>query len=126
MKKNLVITALIGILTVILGAFAAHSLKQRLHPDAIKSFETAIQYQMFHVLALLFVNMYQGFSKKTRNTISYFFFIGILFFSGSIYAIHLLNIPSKSVWFITPAGGIFFILGWVFMLISFLKKVQKN
>lgn len=122
MKRNLVITALIGMLTVILGAFAAHTLKEKLGPDALKSFETAVLYQMFHVLVLLFVNIYMGFSKKSKNIISYFFFIGMLFFSGSIYAIHLLGIPAKSIWFATPIGGILFILGWIFILISFLKK----
>ena len=125
MKKNLIITCLIGILTIILGAFGAHLLKDKLDADGLTSFETAVRYQMYHVLVLLFVNSYSGFSSKTKTRISYLFFAGIFLFSGSIYAIHLFNISPKSIWFVTPFGGIVFIIGWMFMLISFLKKDSK-
>jgi len=125
MKKNLTITAFIGILTVILGAFAAHGLKEHLDHDALKSFETAVLYQMFHVLALLFVNVYQGFTERSKNIISYFFFAGILLFSGSIYCIYLLGVAASSIWFVTPMGGILLILGWIFMLISILRTQEK-
>ncbi|MDJ0645126.1 MAG: DUF423 domain-containing protein [Flavobacteriaceae bacterium] len=124
MTKNLIITCLIGILAIVLGAFAAHALKEHLNPDALKSFETAVRYQMYHALVLLFVNTYRGFSTKTKNTISYIFFTGILFFSGSIYAIHLIPIDAKNIWFITPTGGLLLIIGWIFMLISFSKKSE--
>ena len=100
MNKNLSITALLGALTIILGAFGAHVLKEKLSPETLQSFETAIRYQMYHVLALLFVNIYHSFSNKTKNMISYLFFMGIFFFSGSIYAIAA-GINPKSIWFIT-------------------------
>ncbi len=54
MNKNLSITAFLGITAIILGAFASHSLKEKLTPDAMSSIETAIRYQMYHVLVLLF------------------------------------------------------------------------
>lgn len=125
MKRNLIITCLIGALGIILGAFAAHSLKNTLDADALKSFETGVRYQMYHVIVLLFVNTFQGFSAKTKNTISYMFFAGILLFSGSIYAIYLLNINPKSIWFITPLGGLIFIFGWLYMLYAFSKTTSK-
>ncbi|WP_456420862.1 DUF423 domain-containing protein [Lutibacter sp.] len=121
MKKNLIITSLIGALTIILGAFGAHSLKEILSVTELKSFETAVRYQMYHVIVLLFVNTYSKFNEKTKNTISYLFFIGILFFSGSIYAITF-GVNAKSIWFITPLGGIFFIIGWLKITFSFWKK----
>jgi len=121
MKKNLVITSLIGVLTIILGAFGAHSLKEILSVAELKSFETAIRYQMYHVIVLLFVNTYSKFNEKTKNYISYLFFTGILFFSGSIYAITF-GVNAKSIWFVTPLGGLFFILGWLKITLSFLKK----
>jgi uncharacterized membrane protein YgdD (TMEM256/DUF423 family) len=121
MNKNLSITALLGALTIILGAFGAHALKEKLSPEILQSFETAVRYQMYHVLALLFVNIYHGFSNKTKNMISYLFFMGIIFFSGSIYAITA-GVNPKSIWFITPLGGLLFIIGWVFMFYSFVKK----
>jgi len=121
MNKNLAISAALGALTIILGAFGAHALQEILTLNELKSFETAVRYQMYHVLVLLFVNTYSKFDVKTKNSISYLFFIGILFFSGSIYAITL-GINAKSIWFITPIGGVFFILGWLKMAISYLKK----
>ena len=121
MKKNLSITALLGALAIILGAFGAHALKEKLLPETLQSFETAVRYQMYHVLVLLFVNIYHGFSNRTKNMISYLFFMGILFFSGSIYAIAA-GFNPKLIWFITPLGGLFFIIGWIFMFYSFIKE----
>jgi uncharacterized membrane protein YgdD (TMEM256/DUF423 family) len=112
----------LGALTIVLGAFGAHSLEEIISENASKSFETAVRYQMYHIIVLLFVNAYSEFSLKTKNTVSYFFFAGILFFSGSIYAITL-GINPKNIWFITPLGGLFFILGWLKMGISYFKKV---
>ena len=122
MNKNLSITSLLGIITIVLGAFAAHSLKESLSSEAMEGLRTGIRYQMYHVIVLLFVNTYQGFSEKLKNNISIFFFIGILFFSGSIYAIYIGGVPAKSIWFITPLGGLLLIVGWVLMFVSFLKK----
>lgn len=126
MKRNLIITSIIGTITIVLGAFAAHALKEKLTPDALKSFETAVRYQMYHVLVLLFVNTYQSFSIKTKNAISLLFFIGILLFSGSIYAIYLLGINPKSIWFITPLGGLTLISGWILMLLQFIKNNNQE
>lgn len=122
MNKNLSITAMLGMLAIILGAFGAHALKEKLGADAIQSFETGVRYQMYHVLALLFINTYSGFSTKTKETISWLFFIGILFFSGSIYTITAGGIDPKSIWFITPLGGLLFIVGWLVMFFNFIKK----
>jgi len=54
-NKNLAITSVLGLIAVILGAFGAHALKEKLGVDALKSFETAVRYQMYHVIVLLFV-----------------------------------------------------------------------
>jgi len=122
MKRNLIITAILGILAIILGAFGAHALKEKLAIESLQSFETGVRYQMFHVIVLLFVNTYNGFSSQTKNWISLLFFIAIFFFSGSIYTITVGGIDPKSIWFITPFGGLLFIIGWILMLISFIKK----
>ena len=122
MNKYLIVTALIGAITIVLGAFGTHALAEKLSVDALKSFETAVQYQMYHVIVLLFVNTYKGFSDKTKEYISLLFLFGIILFSGSIYLITIGSISAKSIWFITPLGGLLFIIGWIFMLISFTKK----
>jgi uncharacterized membrane protein YgdD (TMEM256/DUF423 family) len=126
MFKNLIITCFLGMFAVILGAFSAHALKELLTLDQLSSFETAVKYQMYHVLVLLFVNTFEGFTLKQKNRISYIFFVGILFFSGSIYVLQLTSITAKSIWFVTPLGGLFFIIGWLMMLTVFIKKIGEN
>ncbi|MGG6230268.1 DUF423 domain-containing protein [Tenacibaculum sp. SDUM215027] len=126
MYKNLTIAAVLGVIAVVLGAFGAHALKTKLTPEAIESFQTAVRYQFFHVLLLLFVNMFTEFTNKEKNRISYFLIAGILLFSGSIYLIYLVNVPAKAIWFVTPLGGTLLIVGWSLLTYSFLKKVVKN
>ncbi|UAM97124.1 DUF423 domain-containing protein [Polaribacter litorisediminis] len=126
MFKNLIITCFFGALAIILGAFGAHALKETLTPDQLQSFETAVRYQMYHVIIVLFLNTYDGFSKKQKNALSYLFFAGILFFSGSIYMIQLTSVTASSIWFITPLGGLFFIIGWISMIVIFVKKHRKE
>ena len=120
-NKNLGITSLLGMLAVLLGAFGAHSLEGKIEPSMIEVFETAVKYQMFHVIVLLFVNMYPPFTEKLRNRISLLFFIGILFFSGSLYLISALGMNPKHIWFVTPLGGLFLVLGWLKLSISFFR-----
>ena len=126
MYKNLTITSLLGVITIILGAFGAHALKNKLTIEGMSSFNTAVRYQMYHTIVLLFVNTYEGFTKKQKNRISLFFFLGIFLFSGSIYVIHLTDITAKSIWFVTPLGGVSFVVGWFLMMLIFLKKTRET
>lgn len=121
MKINLIIAAILGAIAIILGAFGAHALKEKLDVDALASYETGVKYLMYHVLVLLFINSFGGFSDGSKNTLSLIFFIGLLFFSGSIFLISLKVVPAKSIWFITPLGGVLLIIGWVFMAVKFFK-----
>ncbi|MFK8058612.1 MAG: DUF423 domain-containing protein [Polaribacter sp.] len=126
MFKNLIITSVLGVLAIAFGAFGAHALKETLTVQELSSFETGVRYQMYHVIVLLFVNIYDGFSVSQKNKISNLFFLGILFFSGSIYVIHLTAISAKSIWFVTPLGGLMLMIGWVLMIIIFLKKLRNS
>ena len=126
MFKNYIIICFLGMLAIILGAFGAHALKESLTAVELLSFETAVRYQMYHVIVLLFVNMYAGFSVKQKNTISWLFFFGIFFFSGSIYAIQLTKLTAKLIWFITPFGGLLLVLGWGYMMRYFITKELKK
>lgn len=126
MYKKLTITSLLGFLAIILGAFGSHALKNKLSMDAIDSFNTAVQYQMYHTIVLLFVNTYEGFTTNQKNKISRFFFLGIFLFSGSIYVIHLTDVTAKFIWFITPLGGVSFVVGWFLMMLIFLKKLRES
>ena len=114
-------TALLGAIAIGLGAFGAHSLKEVLTADQLDSFETAVRYQMYHVIVLLIVLTGALLSSKVKKIISLLFILGILLFSGSIYAITF-GIPAEFIWFITPIGGLMFIVGWVLLAIHFLKS----
>lgn len=121
-NKYLSLSAFFGFLAVVLGAFGAHALKEKLEPEVLASFETGVRYMMYHAIALLFVNIYEGLKEKTKNRISLLFIVGIIFFSGSIFAISAFGVPAKYIWFITPIGGLFLIFGWLFLLYSFINK----
>lgn len=122
MYKNLTITTLLGVFAVVLGAFGAHALKAKLSPEAMNGFETAVRYQLFHVIVLLVINLNSILSSKQKRILTLFFVFGVLCFSGSIYAIYLMNIPAKTVWFVTPLGGLFLIIGWSYLCYIFFKK----
>ncbi|WP_372745501.1 DUF423 domain-containing protein [Lutibacter sp.] len=124
MNKYLAVSSFLGAITIVLGAFGAHALKSALTQDQLLSFETAVRYQMYHVIVLLFVNIYNGFTEHQQKWINGFFITGILLFSGSIYAITF-GVPAKAIWFITPLGGILLILGWIYMGQSFLSSKKK-
>ncbi|ARV15285.1 DUF423 domain-containing protein [Polaribacter sp. SA4-12] len=126
MFKNLIIACFLGLIAIVLGAFGAHALKDILSSSELSSFETGVRYQMYHVIALLFVNIYDGFTASQKNSITYIFLLGILLFSGSIYVIHLTSITAKSIWFVTPLGGLTLIIGWFTMIIIFLKKLRNS
>jgi uncharacterized membrane protein YgdD (TMEM256/DUF423 family) len=120
------IAAFLGMLTIILGAFGAHALKDQLEPESLQSFETGVRYMMFHVLGILLINFSPLLSQRSKTRISQLFLIGIVLFSGSIFVIATGMIQAKTIWFITPLGGLFFVLGWLIAAISFLKSNDKN
>ena len=123
MFKNLIIACFLGLIAIVLGAFGAHALKDILSTSELSSFETGVRYQMYHAIVLLFVNIYDGFTTSQKNKLTFIFFLGILLFSGSIYAIHLTSISAKSIWFVTPIGGLTLIIGWFMLIVIFLKII---
>ena len=123
MNKILSVIAFLGAITIVLGAFGAHSLQKVLSEVELRSFETAVRYQMFHVLMLLFVNSIAQISGKNKKIITFIILIGIGFFCGSIYAITF-GVDAKQIWFITPLGGLLLIIGWFKLGLDFWKGVK--
>lgn len=117
LNKNIVVTsAVLAAVTIAIGAFGAHGLKQLVTADALATFETGVRYQMYHVLALLVVGFADKLPSTTKKWVFRFFCFGILLFSGSIYMLALKEQLPFSVSFlgpVTPVGGFLFILGWV-------------
>jgi len=108
----LVLAAINGFLAVSLGAFAAHGLKSMLGPDLLATFQTGVQYHMYHALAMLAVGVLVAqFPAQTGLRVAgYLFMAGILLFSGSLYVLALSGIRWLGA--ITPIGGVAFLAGW--------------
>ncbi len=126
-KRFLSLGALSGTIAVALGAFGAHGLKQVVSSDAVAVFQTGVQYQMYHTLALLLVAIvYDRLPNKWIMWTGYLFSAGIVFFSGSLYLITALRAAERTIpvliGAITPMGGLLFILGWLCLLIGVFKK----
>lgn len=118
----LAVGSLYGLVGVVFGAFGAHALASRLTPDMQDVWQTAVQYQFYHALALLAVGMLmrQGLTGAAMAAATLFFIIGVLVFSGSLYILAL----SGARWLgaITPIGGTLLIAGWLALLVAAIRS----
>ncbi|GGH05922.1 DUF423 domain-containing protein [Mucilaginibacter phyllosphaerae] len=127
MNKQIIITAsILGAIAVIAGAFGAHALKASLSAYQLEVWQTAVQYQFYHVFALLFLSTFTRFKNKTIAITYYLFTLGIVLFSGSLYLLacrDLLKMPGLvALGPITPIGGLLFIIGWGFLAIAAFRN----
>lgn len=112
--------SLFGFLGVALGAMGAHALEARLTSDRLDTYELAARYQLYHALALLAAAWaYTRWPGAATSLAGWFFTSGILLFSGSLYALAL-GAP-RWVAFITPFGGVSFLIGWALLGWSALR-----
>lgn len=112
MKLWLTTGALYGFLGVAFGAFGAHALRARLSADMLAIWKTAVDYQFYHALALLLVGLWIAQQPaRALNAAGICFALGILLFSGSLYALALSGVRVLGA--ITPFGGLLFLLGWL-------------
>lgn len=121
-KYLIKIAALNGFSGVLLGAFGAHALKERLSAYALSVYQTGVQYQMIHALALLGVGALALALEEDRwlRRAGNFFGAGIGIFSGSLY---LLALTGTTWWgAITPLGGLSLIVGWLCLLRAVMKR----
>ena len=126
MNRRIIITASIfGLLAVIGGAFAAHGLKQYLSASQLEIWHTGVQYQFYHVFALLFLSTFARPNNRLTNAAYYLFTFGIICFSGSLYLLACRELLGWS-WLIvmgpiTPLGGLMFIAGWASMVLAAVR-----
>jgi uncharacterized membrane protein YgdD (TMEM256/DUF423 family) len=125
MNRRICITgALLGVLGICLGAFAAHGLEPLISEDSLRSFETGIRYQIYHAFLLLLLGSTNIVKSKWKPGIFYLVLIGVVFFSFSIYGLATNDLSSfdfKQIALITPFGGLLLILGWVLLLLGIVK-----
>lgn len=98
-------------LAVAAGAFGAHAMKHHVAADDLAIFNTGVQYQMAHALALILFGLFVGQRNSPAVWPGISFFIGIVVFSGSLYALVLTGIRKFGI--ITPIGGVAFLIGWI-------------
>src|SRR5687768_8086832 len=112
-KLFMILGSLLAGLSIALGAFGAHSLKKFADADTVSIYQTGVQYQMYHALALIVVGLIaEKFSLSMINYTGYLFIAGMVFFSGSLYLIASLKAMNKTVptlvGIMTPIGGLLF------------------
>ena len=126
-KPALISGSVFAALAVVIGAFGAHALKEKLGPELLPVFETGVKYQFYHSFALLATGLaFMAYPYKQLKLATLFFVIGIVLFSGSLYVLALMKannqVGLKGFGVLTPIGGLFFILGWLMLLLGVAKK----
>jgi uncharacterized membrane protein YgdD (TMEM256/DUF423 family) len=117
------IAAYLGALSVILGAFGAHALRNLVPPKALEVFETGVRYQFYHVFALALAGiLYHFYPNKLIYWSGNCFIGGIILFSGSLYLLTYASATESTAfrWVgpITPLGGLLFITGWILLALG--------
>jgi uncharacterized membrane protein YgdD (TMEM256/DUF423 family) len=120
-SKQLLLTgAVLGLLSVVLGAFGAHAFKATLTANnRLDTYELAVRYQFFHALAFLFAGIWVGEGAWAGG---YAWLAGVILFSGSLYALAFTNSTALYIVLATPLGGLMFIVGWAMLILSILRK----
>lgn len=120
MRIWLFIAALAGAGAVASGAFAAHGLRGILSPSDLRTFDTGARYHMVHALAMgLAALAMRGGARPLARLAAILFLAGIVLFSGSLYLLALTDV--RAFGFITPAGGLAFLLGWIVLGLAALR-----
>ncbi len=125
MRLFFVAGTLSAFLAVVLGAFAAHELKDSLSADALKVFETGVRYQMYHALAMLLLPALSAFGHhRWLKRAGWGFLVGSFLFSGSLYMLATTGQPVFGP--VTPVGGVAFIIGWLCLFAASLRGFNND
>ena len=122
-KIFLLAGSILGGLGVAIGAFGAHALKSQLElTNRVQTFETGVQYQFYHALALILIGIIaEKINSSAIEYAGYAMIAGTVIFSFSLYALCLTGITKLGA--ITPIGGVLLIVGWVSLAMGIIKKL---
>lgn len=124
MKRSLLLLgSLLGFFGVAFGAFGAHGLKTILAPEMLAIFETAVRYHLYHAMAIVAAALLAD-QHPSAGTAGRLFGLGILLFSGSLYALALTGI--RELGMITPFGGLCFLAGWGMLTFTAFKMKKEG
>lgn len=125
-KKWMSTGAFLMAVAIVLGALGAHALEKQISANLLESYKTGVLYHLFHALALIIIGILNRIENNTKYSLSgWLFAVGILCFSGSIYALSTREISGLEVSFlgpVTPLGGLLFIAGWIVLGIKALRN----
>lgn len=122
-KTVIILAAILGALSVGIGAFGAHGLEATLNANnRVDTFETAVKYQFYHTIALFLLGILMiNYDQSQFTVAANCFIVGIFIFSGSLYTLSLTNITWLGA--ITPIGGLAFIVGWIYIALGASKAL---
>ncbi|MBD7966932.1 DUF423 domain-containing protein [Paenibacillus gallinarum] len=121
-KKWIGIGSILVMLSVMIGAFGAHMLEPIIGEDKISVYETGVQYHMIHALGIILIGIIMKVFGEAKLLVwsARLLFIGIILFSGSLYALSISGLGPLGA--ITPLGGVCFIAGWICLATTAFKK----
>lgn len=128
-RKLILLGSFLALVAVVLGALAAHALKEVLTVDQLSSFNTAVRYQMYHALALIAIAPTKYLTEAVKKVTFYMMGVGVLLFSGSIYILvtgPIIEVDLKFLGPVTPLGGLLLIITWFYIIMSVLRYKGKN
>lgn len=118
MNRTILVTgAVFGALAVLLGAFAAHGLEKLVSPEAVRTFETGVRYQMYHAIFLLILGSLTQITTEGKKVVYYLIVTGVVLFSFSIYLLAtnvLTGFDFRKIGFVTPIGGSLLLAAWAY------------
>jgi uncharacterized membrane protein YgdD (TMEM256/DUF423 family) len=121
-KLFTVLGALNAFLSIALGAFGAHGLKDRLSAHDMDIYHTGVQYHMLHAVGLLIIGLLADRLSSQAGLIGWagwLMFVGIVLFSGSLYALSVTKIGVLGA--ITPVGGVLFLISWLLVILAVIR-----
>jgi uncharacterized membrane protein YgdD (TMEM256/DUF423 family) len=115
--------AILLALAVMLGAFGAHGLRDRLDAYSMDVYQKAVFYHFIHALGLLIVSILPKtgtFSEFATTWVCALLLAGIVIFSGSLYLLAVTG--TRALGAITPIGGVSFIAAWLLLAWFLLRR----
>ena len=131
-KKLFLLACFFGATAVALGALGSHALEKILTESKLHTFEIGVRYQFYHAVALLVVSsLVARLPGSWARRAGWCFVAGVLLFSGSLYFLAMsevwgLNSLRAVAGPLTPIGGVFFIAGWVMLLVAGWQMPRTN
>lgn len=124
-RKLMAAGACFGATAIVLGAFGAHALKEKLPEASLAVFETGVKYQMYHALFLLFAGIMPMVSLGAKRAILWLTIIGVVLFSGSLYLLSCQTVLQANFKFlgpVTPIGGLLLIMAWIVLFLNIIRS----